>query len=42
MSEGGVDTFALVMNYLNDTWTPMHATIKLFEIHEIIGSAMAL
>jgi hypothetical protein len=35
MSKGGMDTFALVINYLNDFWTPMHATIGLFKVHEI-------
>lgn len=42
MSKGGMDTFALVMNYLNDIWTPRHATIRLFEVHETTSSAMAL
>ncbi len=40
--KGGVDTFALVMNYLNDTWTPRHVIIELFVLHETIGSAMVL
>jgi hypothetical protein len=35
MSKGGMDTFALVINYLNDSWTPMHVTIGLFKVHEI-------
>ncbi len=30
-----MDTFALVINYLNDSWTPMHVTIGLFKVHEI-------
>jgi len=42
MSKSEVDTFALVMNYLNDIWTPKHATIGLFEVHETTGSAMTL
>jgi len=42
MLKGGVHTFALVMSYLNDTWTPRHATIRLFDAHEITGSAMVL
>jgi hypothetical protein len=42
MSKGGVDTFALVMSYLNNTWTPRHATIGLFDVHEITDSAMVL
>jgi hypothetical protein len=44
MFRGGVhvDTFVSVINYLNDVWTPRHATIGLFEVHETSGSAMAL
>jgi hypothetical protein len=42
MLKGGVHTFALVMSYLNDTLTPRHATIGLFDVHEITGSAMVL
>jgi hypothetical protein len=34
MSKGGVDTFALEINYLNELWTPMHVTIGLFEVHD--------
>jgi len=40
MSRGGVDTFALVINYLNESWMPQHVTIGLFEVHEIIGLSM--
>jgi hypothetical protein len=35
MSKGGMDTFSLVINYLNDFWTPMHVTIGLLKVHEI-------
>jgi hypothetical protein len=42
MSKGILNTFALVINYLNETWTPRHATMGLFEIHEIISNAMTL
>jgi len=41
MSRGRVDTFALVIDYLNDSWNPMHVTIGLFEVHETIGFCMA-
>jgi hypothetical protein len=41
MSKGDVDTFALVINYLNESWMPQHVTIGLFEVHEIIGLSMA-
>jgi hypothetical protein len=40
MSRGGMDTFALVINYLNGFWMPQHVTIGLFEVHEIIGLSM--
>lgn len=42
MSRGGVDTFALVINYLDETCTPKHANVGLFEVHEAINSAMVL
>jgi hypothetical protein len=41
MSRGGVDTFALVINCLNESWMPQHVTIGLFEVHETIGLSMA-
>jgi len=41
MSRGGMDTFALVINYLNESWMPQHFTIGLFEVHETIGLSMA-
>jgi hypothetical protein len=42
MSKGGVDTFALVINYLDDIWKPRHAIVGFFKVHGTIGSAMAL
>jgi hypothetical protein len=36
MSKGGVDRFAFVMNYLNDTWIPRHAIIRLFEVMKLL------
>jgi hypothetical protein len=36
-----MDTFALIINYLNDYLTPMHATIGLFEVHETTWLSMA-
>jgi hypothetical protein len=42
MSRGGIDTFVLVINYLNEAWTPRHAIVGLFEMHETSGSVMAL
>jgi hypothetical protein len=31
MSRGGVDNFALVMNFLNGTYMPMHFIMGLFK-----------
>jgi hypothetical protein len=40
MSRGGVDTFALVINYLNESLMPQHITIGLFEVHEMTRLSM--
>jgi hypothetical protein len=37
MFYGGVDTFALVINFGNDTWLLMHIIVGLFEVNETIG-----
>jgi hypothetical protein len=37
-----MDTFAFVINYLNESWMPQHVTIGLFEVHETIGFSMAI
>jgi hypothetical protein len=42
MSRGGIDTFASVINYLDEAWTPRHDIIGLFEMHETSGDAMVL
>jgi hypothetical protein len=42
MFKGGINTFVLFINYLNETWTPRHDIVGLFEVHEISGSAMIL
>ncbi len=42
MSRGGAYTFALVINYLDEAWTPRHAIIGLFEVHETSSGAMVL
>jgi hypothetical protein len=42
MSMGGMDTFALVINYLDETWTPMHVIMGLFEVHKTVGNATVL
>jgi hypothetical protein len=31
MFHSNVDTFTLVINFLSDTWVPMHVTVGLFE-----------
>lgn len=41
MSKGGVNTFTLIINYLNEIWIPIHFTIGLFEVHETIGLYVA-
>jgi hypothetical protein len=38
----GVDTFILIVHFLNDKWEPCHVTIGFFEIVETFGNAMAL
>jgi hypothetical protein len=42
MSIGGMDTFALVINYLDETWTPMHVIMGLVEVHKTISNAKIL
>ncbi len=42
MSKARVDTFALVINYLDDTWKPRHAIVGFFLMHGTIRSSMAL
>jgi hypothetical protein len=42
MSRGGVDTFALVINYLDECWIPRHHIVGLFEVQKTNGSAMVL
>ncbi len=34
MCHGSVDTFALVINFLNETWVSMNVIVRLFEVHE--------
>ncbi len=41
MSKGHMDTSTLVINYLNDYWTPMHVIIDLFKFHETTRLSMA-
>jgi hypothetical protein len=37
MSHSDVDSFALIINVLNDNWVPMHVIVRLFELNETIG-----
>jgi hypothetical protein len=34
--------FTLVIIYLDETWTPRHATVGLFEVHETISTVVVL
>ncbi len=36
-----MNTFVLVINYLSDSWSLMHVTIGLFEVHETAWLSMA-
>jgi hypothetical protein len=38
MSHGKVDTFALVINFLSDTWVSMHISMGLFEVNKTTKS----
>jgi hypothetical protein len=42
MSHGGVDTFVLVIIFLNEAWVLMHVTVGLFEVHETSMQPMAI
>jgi len=42
MFRGGINTFYLVINYLDEVWTCRHVNVGLFEMHETSGIAMAL
>jgi hypothetical protein len=41
MSAIGINTFALVINYLDEAWTSRHVIVGLFKVHEASGSALA-
>jgi len=42
MSRGRVDTFVLIIHFLNHNWGPSHVVIDLFETTKIYGVAMAI
>jgi hypothetical protein len=42
MSRGGIDTFVLIVHFLNDKWEPCHVTIRFFEIANKSRNAMPI
>ncbi len=42
MSHGNVNTFVLIINFLNEVWVLMHVTMGLFEVHETSKQSMAI
>ncbi len=40
MFKGGVDIFALLINYLDERWIPWDAIIGLFEVQETRGNTI--
>ncbi len=42
MSHINVDTFALLINFFNDNWVPMHVIVGLFEVNETTMQFMAI
>ncbi len=42
MSRNGVDIFALMINYLDESWIPQYVIIRLFEVRKTNGTAMVL
>jgi hypothetical protein len=42
MCRARVDTFVMIVHFLNVQWMPCHITVGFFEIAEITRNAMAL
>jgi len=42
MSKSGMDTFVMIVHFLNAQWEPCHIIVGLFEIADTTGSVMAL
>ncbi len=42
MFKDNVDTFAFVMNFLNQSWTPSHVIVNLFEVNETNEQSMVI
>jgi hypothetical protein len=41
MFKGRANTFALVINYTNESWTFIHVIVDLFEVLDTMGLSMA-
>jgi hypothetical protein len=41
MNQSGFDTFALVMNFIDDGWVPKHVTVSFFEAPNITSVTLA-
>jgi hypothetical protein len=42
MSRARVDTFVMIVHFLNEKWEPCHITVGFFETIDLFGNAMAL
>jgi hypothetical protein len=42
MCRGVVDTFTLVIIFLNESWNPIHVIVGLFEVDETNGKSMVV
>jgi hypothetical protein len=42
MSREGIDTFILIVHFLNDKWEPCHVIVRFFETINTSGNAMAI
>jgi hypothetical protein len=42
ISKGGIDTFVLIVHFLNDKWELCHVTFGSFEIVNTFGNAMVI
>jgi len=41
-SRGNIDTFVLIVHFLNDKWEPCHVIVKFFETVDTSRNAMAI
>ncbi len=42
MSRGGIDTFVLIVHFLNNKWEPCHVIVGFFETIETIRNVLSL